>query len=68
MKLNIAEVKIATQEIFNSSSYTLFGKVDVQETNENKEEFSGLLAGAELILLLTLIIGDKSLKRIGWDI
>lgn len=65
MKLNIAKVKIVKQEIFNSSSYTLFGKVEVQESHENKEELSGLLAGTELIPLLTSIIGDKRLKRVG---
>lgn len=40
MKLDMAKVKIITQEMFNNCSYSLFGKVDTQELHKNKEELS----------------------------
>lgn len=57
MKLDMPKVKIITQEMFNNCSYSLFGKVDVQELHKNKEELSSLLTEVELIPLLTSITG-----------
>lgn len=64
MKLDMAKVKIITQEIFNNCSCSLFGKVDVQELHKSREELSSMLSEAELIPLLMSITG-VCLKRVG---
>lgn len=66
MKLEIAKMKIVSQEMFSNYSYPLFGKADVQELHKNKEELSSLLIEKELIPLLMSITGvwRKELAKI----